>query len=51
MEKKSNNFFPSSRTVLYSGPKLNIMIAIMSDTSILVIKWKIAIENKISYHR
>lgn len=49
--KKSNSFFPSSRTVLYSGPKLNIMITIMSDTSILVIKWKFVIENKISCHR
>lgn len=49
--KKSNNFFPSSRTVLYSGPKFNIMITIMFDTSILVIKWKFVIENKISSHR
>lgn len=43
--KKSNNFFPSSRTVLYSGPKLNIVIAVMSDTFILVIKCKIVIKN------
>lgn len=49
--EKSNNYFPSSRTVLYSGPKLTIMITIVSDTFILVIKCKFVIEKKISCHR